>query len=81
MPFGSQMVAANANPITGTDIGVDLTLHGVTRSPDRLCGGVTGTLTPEASSALDLAGSTWAAIRIPPGTVGTALPAPDATCP
>jgi len=57
----------------------DLSLKGVTRSPNRLCGDITGMVLMPIM--LDLAGSTWGAIRIAPGTVGAALPAPDFTCP
>jgi len=79
LPFGTQMVSGDANPITGSDIVADLTLKGVTRSANRLCGDITGMVLMPI--ALDLAGSTWGAIRIAPGTTGAALPAPDATCP
>jgi len=79
LPFGSTMVSGDANPITGSDIVADLTLKGVTRSTNRLCGNITGMVLMPI--ALDLAGSTWGAIRIAPGTIGSALPAPDATCP
>ncbi len=79
IPFGVQMVSGDANPITGSDIVADLTLKGVTRSANRLCGDITGMVIMPL--ALDLAGSTWGAIRIAPGTTGAALPAPDSTCP
>lgn len=61
-----------ANTVSGTMYDVDITLNGVIRSADSVCGTVTGTVGP-----LDVSGSTFAAIRVP----GATLPAPVAACP
>jgi hypothetical protein len=64
-----------ANPFTGTSIPIDAVLHARIISTDLVCGTVTGT-----SNGLDLAGSTFAAIRVT-DTTPSNLPAPVAACP
>lgn len=61
-----------ANPVSGTMYDVDITLSGVIRSADSVCGTVAGTVGP-----LDVTGSTFGAIRI----LGATLPAPVGACP
>ena len=78
LPFGAQTVTGAANPISGSDILATITLTGAIASADRFCGTVTGMVTMPIQ--IDLAGSVWGAIRVPAGTVGTALPPPDTTC-
>lgn len=57
------MVTGAANPITGSDIVATLNLSGSIQSEDIFCGTVTGMVT--APLMLDLAGSTFAAVRVP----------------
>jgi hypothetical protein len=62
----------DANPvIPGNNAVITGELHGEIRNPDLICGTITGT----ASGGLSLDGSTFAAVRIPAGTIGAALPA------
>lgn len=56
------MVTGAANPITGSDIVATLNLSGSIQSEDLFCGTVTGEVT--APLMLDLAGSTFAAVRV-----------------
>ena len=66
----------NANPISpGTAVDVMALQHGVIMSKDLICGTLTGT------AIVDLSGSTFAGIRIAPGTLGTDLPTPVTACP
>jgi hypothetical protein len=73
---GTVMVPGAANPITGGDIVADLTLVGSIRSADSYCGTVRGKLMMPIM--LDLAGSTFSAVRIPASGV---LPSPEIKCP
>jgi len=61
-----------ANAASGTEYPADITLAGTIRSVDSVCGTVSGTVGP-----LNVAGSTFAAIRIS----GSTLPAPVPACP
>lgn len=73
----SGTLPGDANPvIANNSIAVDGVQHGQIVSTDMVCGTLTGTAGP-----LSLDGSTFAAIRIPPGTVGSALPTPVDACP
>ena len=73
-------VVGEANPISCSDIVADFELFGIIRSTDLVCGDVDGMV--KSPLAVGLAGSTFAAVRIEPGTVGDAnLPAPVAECP
>jgi hypothetical protein len=70
------MLPGDANPITmGLAVQVNGVIHGVIKSQDLVCGTVTGT------AIVDLGGSTFAFIRIAPGTLGAALPTPLTACP
>lgn len=74
-------IPGEANPVTGSDIGVDGELAGELRegNADLFCGTASGNVVP-TGTAID--GSTFGAIRITPGTVGNAnLPEPVAACP
>ncbi len=64
-----------ANPLSGTQQPMDGTLQGAIISADAVCGSVTGTV-----AGLDLAGSTFGAIRITDTTPAN-LPPPVANCP
>ena len=68
----------DANPISpGTIVSTSNgEKHGLIVSTDLICGTLTGTAGP-----LPLDGSTFAAIRIAPGTIGDALPTPVTACP
>lgn len=57
------MVTGMANPITGSDIVATLNLAATIQSEDLFCGTVTGAVTSPLE--LDLAGSTFAAVRVP----------------
>lgn len=59
-----------ANPLTGAEQPIDSTIVAVMQSTDVVCGNVTGTV-----AGLDLAGSTFAAIRITDPGPMPALPA------
>ncbi len=67
----------DANPvIPGTSVAVTGVQHGEIRSTDLFCGTLTGN-----AGGLPLDGSTFAAIRIAPGTIGSALPPVVNKCP
>jgi hypothetical protein len=73
-------VDGKANPISCGEIVADLVLDGVIQSENLFCGDVSG----QAHQPLDISldGSTFAAIRIEPGTRGDAnLPEPVTACP
>ncbi|RMH43502.1 MAG: hypothetical protein D6689_05005 [Deltaproteobacteria bacterium] len=76
---GESTVPGEANGITGAQVDVKLTLHGIIRTEDLFCGDLEGDVVRPTRINLD--GSTFAAIRIEPGTTGDALPAPVAGCP
>jgi hypothetical protein len=76
--FGEITIPGAANPVSGTDIIATITLNGTVLGEDVLCGVAEGAVT--VPIALDLAGTTWAGQRVPPGTTGTALPAPVLDC-
>jgi len=68
-----------ANDVTCSDITANLTLEGLVKSPDLFCGDVSGMVVTTGSN---LAGSSFGAIRIEPGTRGDAnLPEPVKACP
>lgn len=69
-PFIGTLPGA-ANPVSGTDAGVNAMLVAEIRSDQFLCGQLTGTAGP-----LPLDGTTWAAVRI----TGDTLPAPVFRC-
>jgi hypothetical protein len=71
-------VDGTANPITSNDLVVDIVMHGIIQSTDVWCGTITGMVT---NLDLVLDGSTFAAIRIEPGTAAADLPAPVSICP
>ncbi len=66
---------AAANPLSGTAQALDGAVAGIILSADVVCGDVTGTV-----AGINLAGSTFAAIRVTDTSPG-ALPAPVAACP
>lgn len=66
------ILPGNANPVSGTMYDIDVTLNGVIQSEDVVCGTATGTVGP-----LNIAGSTWAAVRY----TGTDAPVPSGRCP
>jgi len=71
-------ISGLANPISGSNLQVDIVLHGMIRSADLLCGTVTGT---ESNLNLVLDGSTFGAIRIDPATAPRDLPPAINDCP
>ena len=74
--LGQQIVPADANPVTMTDLVATIQLAGTLFSADTECGDVTGMVTMPAP--LDLAGSHFFAIRV---TDMSNLPALPAKCP
>lgn len=64
-----------ANPLSGSAQPMDAVLHAVILSENTVCGTVSGTV-----AGLDLAGSTFAAIRVTDTTPAN-LPPPVANCP
>jgi hypothetical protein len=64
-----------ANPLSGSPQPMDGSLQGSILDENTVCGGVTGTV-----AGLDLAGSTFGAIRVT-DTTPASLPAPVANCP
>lgn len=74
------MIPGEANPITESLLVIaTLTFSGTIRSENLFCGPVTGMVSVPAP--IDLTGSTFAAIRVPDGTIGSDLPAPVVACP
>ncbi|HTM20172.1 MAG TPA: hypothetical protein VL172_06690 [Kofleriaceae bacterium] len=67
-----------ANPITGSDLVLDIVLHGIIRNTDLFCGTVTGNIT---NLDLVLDGSTFGSIRIADDTATADLPPPLVACP
>jgi len=71
------VLPGDANPvIPGTSAALDAVIHGAINTEDFVCGTLSGT-----AGSLTLDGSTFAAQRITPGTVGSALPDPVFKCP
>jgi hypothetical protein len=62
-----------ANPVTGTDVELDLNLHATVRTHDFACGTIIGT-----AGSLPAEGSTFGSVRIPDDQT---LPAPVFACP
>ena len=73
-------VPGGANPISGSDIIGDIELLGTLKDDDLYCGEANGTATV-SGSPIPINGSTFASIRITPGTLGDDLPDPVAECP
>ncbi len=73
------IIPGAANPFSTSDLTLDGEMHGTIRNENLFCGDVTGNLT--APILLDLTGSTFAAIRITPGTTGMDLPPVLTKCP
>jgi hypothetical protein len=73
------MIDGQANPVTGSDLTVAISLEGSILSENIWCGTVNGQII--APLMLPLDGSTFASIRVAPGTTGQALPEPVFTCP
>ncbi len=69
-----------ANPITGSDIVADTIMTGTLKSPDRLCGILTGMVSEPLVLNLD-PNSSFGAIRVTPGATGAELPEPEVECP
>lgn len=65
-----------ANPVSGTDLALDLTVDGNIRDMDTMCGLVNG-----SAGVAPLNNSTFGSMRITAGTMGNALPTALVTCP
>jgi hypothetical protein len=81
IPLSMQPFPGASNPITGSDLLVDIVLRGTIRSEDRFCGDITGMVLEPLMLELDDTGSVWGAIRVEKGQTGDALPKPDYSCP
>ncbi len=69
-----------ANPITGTElIANTVTFIATIKNEDLYCGDATGMV--QSPLMVDLAGSTFAAVRVPDGAIGDQLPDPVGDCP
>ncbi len=73
------IVPGDANPVTGSELTIDVTVIGRIRSKDMFCGEANGMILRPVM--LDIAGSTIGAIRIEAGMEGEQLPPPLADCP
>ena len=78
--FTDVTVPGVANPITGSTLFLSTTSFLATiRTADLYCGDITGMVTSPAP--IDLAGSTFAAIRVSADAIGNQLPTEQARCP
>jgi hypothetical protein len=78
--FEQAIVPPEANGVSCSRIRADVILQGNLKSTDLFCGSVSGEVfAPPGVPALD--GSTFAAIRVPAGTIGPDLPDPVVECP
>ena len=76
IPLASNVIPAQANPAATEDVAITSgQINAIVHSADHFFGTVEG-----RTNAGSLDGSTFGAIRIPEGTVGSALPAPVGTC-
>ena len=80
VPFEDVFVEGDANPVSGSPIEGDVQVVGTVQSDEFFCGEFNGILTAPIPN-LDLAGSTFGAIAIEPGTIGQDLPERVFTCP
>jgi hypothetical protein len=78
-PTFSGTVVGDADPVLGADLVATMVLDAIILSEDVWCGILNGEVTQPLNLSLD--GSTFAAIRVAPGTVGDDLPAPVYECP
>lgn len=77
--FQSLVIVGDAN-FTGGDLTVNMTLDSSIKTADVICGRVSsGSVT--SPIPLDLTDSTFVAVRVPVGEVGTDLPPPTFPCP
>ena len=79
-PFEDVFVEGDANPVSGSPIEGDVSVEGTVLRDDFFCGDFNGILTAPIPN-LDLAGSTFGAIGIAPGTIGAELPERVFACP
>lgn len=78
--FVDMDIPAVADPVSGSQRKLEMTLNATIKSADLFCGTVTtGQIT--FPLPLDVTGSTYAAQRVAPGTFGAALPPPISKCP
>jgi hypothetical protein len=75
--YDDLVVVAADNPITASDITVDLHFEATIVDQNAFCGTITHGST---SSGADLAGTRFIGRRVAPGTTGAALPAPSSDC-
>lgn len=77
--FIDVVIPARANPVSGQELTADVTLIGQLRTEDLYCGDAEGMVNSPFTLSLD--GSTFAAIRVAPGTTGMDLPELVGECP
>jgi hypothetical protein len=74
IPFDDALIPGRGNPFSQGDVILDLFADSVIESEDVFCG-VADENSAAITPPLPLAGSTFGATRIEPGTIGAALPA------
>lgn len=70
-----------ANPLTGSMLTATIVLEAQIRSADRFCGTLAQGSKVSRPTNIDLAGSTFSAIRISPDVPASELPPPETECP
>lgn len=73
-------IPGGANTVSGSELIANLVVSGELLSADSFCGTVDGTVAPTGAS-IPVDNSTFAAVRVAPGTTGDALPTPASACP
>jgi hypothetical protein len=79
LDFQNYVLVGDAN-FTGGDLLLNATFNSTIQTADVFCGNINpgNVISP---IPLDLKGSTYVGVRVPPGTVGADLPAPVVACP
>ncbi len=80
MNITAMSIPGGANTISGSPFIANLSMAGDLQFPEFYCGTMDGTVSVGGTQVV-IDGSTFAAIGIAPGTLGSNLPTPVATCP
>jgi hypothetical protein len=79
---GELTIPAEADPLSlGAIVAHDVVITGRILTADRHCGTLDGTVTAPLPADLGDTMTTYGAIRVAPGTIGSALPPPEVKCP
>ena len=73
------IIAGDANVVSGSELTIDMTLHGRIVDEDIVCGDATGWILSPIE--LDVTGSTFGSLRMEPPVEGDDLPTPVTECP